>query len=334
MKIAFFSIKKWELDYFTRMKPDNLDISFYETKLKLDTVSLTKGFDGVCIFVNDDLNNEVIKKLAEENVKFIALRCSGFNNVDITTAFNYNIHVVRVPAYSPYAVAEHALGLILALNRKYYRSYSRVKEANFSIDGLMGFDLHNKTVGVIGTGKIGQVFIKILQGFSCKVLAYDKYPKYEFENEYIKYADLETVYSESDIISLHCPLNQETYHVINNHAISLMKKGVMIINTSRGALIDTEAVIDGLKKEIIGYVGLDVYEEEGDLFFEDLSNKVIQDDVFVRLQYFPNVLITAHQGFFTKEAIENIVYKTYKNIESIRNNKPENLVLPSSLIKK
>jgi D-lactate dehydrogenase len=253
--------------------------------------------------------------LNDEKVALIALRCAGFNNVDVDAAAHAGVGVVRVPAYSPYAVAEHTVGLILALNRKLHKSYSRVRDYNFALDGLLGFDLHGKTVGVTGTGKIGQIFAKLMMGFGCKILAYDKYPSKELEGQGVQYADLPELYENSDIISLHCPLTHGTYHIINEYAIGLMKKDVMIINTSRGPLIDTGAVIGGLKSGKVGYLGLDVYEEEEELFFEDLSQKVIQDDQFVRLQTFPNVLITAHQAFFTKEAVSNITRTTLENIK-------------------
>lgn len=334
MKVAVFSTKKWAQDSLSLMKPEEVELQFFEARLSIETASLVQGFDGVCVFVNDDLSKEVIKAIADYGIKFIALRCSGFNNVDIAYAAERGLPVVRVPAYSPYAVAEHALGLILSLNRKYHRSHNRIREGNFSIDGLMGFDIHKKTVGVIGTGKIGQIFIRLMQGFDCDILAYDKFPNQDLQEQGVAYTDLETLYKSSDIISLHCPLNHATYHLINSYAIQSMKKGVMIINTSRGPLIDTEAVIEGLKKEKIGYVGLDVYEEEGDLFFEDLSDKVIQDDTFIRLQNFPNVLITAHQAFFTREAVENIAATTFENIQALAKCEPQNLVTPDAIRKK
>jgi D-lactate dehydrogenase len=279
------------------------------------TLPLAKGYDAICVFVNDVVHAPVIEGLKENGVKLIALRCAGFNNVDIGKAADLGMGVVRVPAYSPYAVAEHSLGLILTLNRKFHKAYTRVRDGNFALDGLLGFDLHDKTIGIIGTGRIGQIFIKLIKGFSCEVLAYDKFPNKEVEASGVKYVGLQELYSKSDVISLHCPLNHETYHIINEYAIESMKDNVMIVNTSRGKLIDTGAVIDGLKAGKVGYLGLDVYEEEEDLFFEDLSDTVIQDDQFVRLQTFPNVLITAHQAFFTKEAINNIARTTFENIK-------------------
>jgi len=315
MNIAVFSTKKWVRDSFSQKIPRDMDVTFLEARLTAETAALAKDYDAVCIFVNDNADAKIMDILARGKVKLIALRCAGFNNVDLAAAARHNIGVVRVPAYSPFAVAEHALGLILTLNRKYHRAHNRVREGNFSLDGLLGFDIHGKTIGVIGTGKIGQIFIDIISGFGCKILAYDKYPQDKLKEKGVEYCDLEQLYSQSDIISLHCPLNHETYHIINEYAIKSMKQGVMIINSSRGPLIDTNAVIDGLKNGTIGYLGLDVYEEEDELFFEDLSDQVIQDDTFVRLQTFPNVLITSHQAFFTREAIANIRDTTYKNIK-------------------
>jgi D-lactate dehydrogenase len=317
MKLAVFSTKKWVRDAFSEKKPDPIDLTFFEARLDEETAPLAAGFDSVCVFVNDTVNARVIDVLAEGGVKTIALRCAGFNNIDLNRAQEKGIKVCRVPAYSPYAVAEYAMGLILTLNRKFHRAHSRVREGNFSLDGLLGFDLHGKTVGIIGTGKIGQVFMDVISGFGVRILAYDKFPSDSAKAKGAEYVDLETLYRESDIITLHCPLTHETYHLINDYAIKAMKKGVMLINTSRGPLINSNAVINGLKSGIVGYVGLDVYEEEGDLFFEDLSDQVIQDDTFVRLQTFPNVLITSHQAFFTKEAIDNIRDTTYTNLNEI-----------------
>ncbi len=317
MKLAVFGTKKWVRESFSQNVPDSIDITFFETNLNEETARLAAGFEAVCIFVNDEVGASTIKVLAELGVRFIALRCAGFNNVDVRSAKAHGISVCRVPSYSPNAIAEHALGLILSLNRKFHRAHARVREGNFSLDGLMGFDLHGKTIGVIGTGKIGRVFISILSGFGVKILAYDKYPSTKAEAAGAEYVSLEELYRQSDIISLHCPLTHETYHLINHYAIKSMKQGVMLINTSRGSLIDSEAVIEGLKTRKIGAVGLDVYEEEDDLFFEDLSNEVIQDDTFVRLQTFPNVLITAHQAFFTREAVDNIRDTTFENLKTL-----------------
>ena len=315
-KIAVFSTKKWVSDAFNEINAQyHFDLTYFEPRLYEKTAKLADGFDAVCVFVNDNIKSDVVRILKQKGVKLIALRCAGFNNVDIEAAKAEGIGVVRVPAYSPYAVAEHTLGLMLCLNRKLHKAYTRVRDYNFALDGLLGFDLHGKTVGVIGTGKIGQILINMLIGFGCKVLAYDKYPNEALKEKGVRYVELAELYSSSHIISLHCPLTHETYHIINEYAIQSMRDHVMIINTSRGKLIDTAAMIKGLKSGKIGYVGLDVYEEEEDLFFEDLSETVIQDDVFVRLQTFPNVLITAHQAFFTKEAIHNITQTTFDNIK-------------------
>ncbi len=314
-RIAVFSSKKWVIDSFNEInKGYQYELNFFEFRMYEKTVPLAKGYDAICIFVNDIVNEHVLEGLKEDGVKLVALRCAGFNNVDINKAAEIGMGVVRVPAYSPYAVAEHTLGLILTLSRKFHKAHARVNDGNFSLDGLLGFDLHKKTIGVIGTGRIGQVFMELMKGFSCEILAYDKFPNKEVEASGVKYVGLQELYAKSDVISLHCPLNYETYHIINDYAIESMKDNVMIINTSRGKLIDTAAVINGLKAGKVGYLGLDVYEEEEDLFFEDLSETVIQDDQFVRLQTFPNVLITAHQAFFTKEAINNIAQTTFENI--------------------
>lgn len=329
MKMAIFSTKNWVRNSFELKKPKDIEVIFFESRLTEETAALAKDYDAVCVFVNDNVTSQVIDILAKGKVKLIALRCAGFNNVDLNRAEEQGIAVVRVPEYSPYAVAEHALGLMLTLNRKYHRAHNRVREGNFSLDGLLGFDIHGKTLGVIGTGKIGQIFINIMSGFGCRILAYDKFPQESVKKKGVEYVDLEDLYRQSDIISLHCPLNHDTYHIINEYAINAMKTGVMIINSSRGPLIDTNAVIGGLKTGKIAYLGLDVYEEEDDLFFEDLSDQVIQDDTFVRLQTFPNVLITAHQAFFTREAVENIRDTTYKNMkEFFKNGSSVNQVKP------
>ena len=330
VKIAVFSSKPWVVHSFSNINKDfKFDLSFHESRLYEKTAPLAKGYDAVCVFVSDDIDAKVLEILKQERVKLVALRCAGFNNVNIEKADELGIGVVRVPAYSPYAVAEHTLGLILSLNRKLHRAYGRVRDANFSLDGLLGFDIHNKTIGVIGTGKIGQVFINLIKGFGCTILAHDKFPDDKVKKQGVKYVELKELYSKSDIISLHCPLTYETYHMINEYAISAMKQNVMIINTSRGPLIDTQAVIDGLKSGRVGYLGLDVYEEEEELFFEDLSETIIQDDQFVRLQMFPNVLITSHQAFFTKEAIHNIALTTFDNIDAyFRTGKSVNEIKP------
>lgn len=315
MKIAFFSTKKYDREYFDAMnKRFGHSITYFESRLKDQTVPLTRGFPCVCIFVNDDLNADVLRAIRDQGVKVIALRCAGFNNVDICAAADLGLTVVRVPAYSPHGVAEHAVAIMLALNRRLLRANSRVREGNFSLDGLIGFEVNGKTVGVIGTGKIGVCFAKIMLGFGTKVLAYDPFHNPELEKIGVQYLPLDEVIAQSDIISLHVPLMPETHYLINEHTISIMKKGAMLINTSRGGLIDTAAVIDGLKSGQIGSLALDVYEEEGNLFFRDLSGEMIHDDVFARLLTFPNVLITGHQGFFTDTALTNIAETTLQNI--------------------
>ena len=315
MKVAVFSTKRWVRESFDDANEDHgFELSYFEARLNAETAPLAEGHEVVCAFVNDVVDAPTIDILHEKGVGMIALRAAGFNNVDLKRAAEHKMCVTRVPAYSPYAVAEHALGLILSLNRKIHRAFNRVREGNFMLDGLMGFDLHGKTVGVIGTGKIGRVFGNMMRGMGCEVIAYDKYPSEEFAANGVRYVDLQELYAQSDIISLHCPLTHETYHIINDYAIRSMKRGVILINISRGPLIDSESVIDGIKQGIIEYVGLDVYEEESDLFFEDLSEQIIADDTFVRLRNLPNVIVTSHQGFFTREAVQNIAAVTFGNI--------------------
>jgi len=315
MKIAMFSAKPWVHQAFEPLAASfSAEITWLEPRLEPATAALAAGHEAVCVFVNDQVDAAVIQRMRDIGVRLIALRCAGFNNVDLKAASRAGLGVVRVPAYSPYAVAEHAVGMMLCLNRRYHRSWARVLEGNFALDGLLGFDMRGKTVGVVGTGRIGQVLCRILQGFGCRILAYDTYPDAALRDAGVEYVDLPTIYERSDILSLHCPLTPETRHMIDAKALESMKKGVMIINTSRGPLIDTVAVIAALKTGKIGYLGLDVYEEEQALFFEDHSEQVIQDDTFVRLQTFPNVLITAHQAFFTKEAVDNIARVTMENI--------------------
>ncbi|NGX49026.1 MAG: D-lactate dehydrogenase [Candidatus Anoxychlamydiales bacterium] len=328
MKIAIFGSQEYDIESLNEAnKKYSYDLTFFKAYLNEKTASLAKDFDAVCIFVQDTANKAVIDILAKEGVKTIALRCAGFNNVDLDSAKTNNISVVNVPAYSPHAVAEHAIGLILSLNRKIHHAYLRIRDGNFSLKGFLGFDLYGKTVGVVGTGKIGQETAKILKlGFGCKVIAADPYPNKSLEKEHkIEYVDLNVLLKNSDIISLHCPLTPQTKHMINKESIAKMKKGVMLINTSRGTLINTQEVIDALKSQQIGYLGLDVYEEETSLFYQDLSSSIITDDVFARLTTFPNVLITSHQGFFTKEALTTISNTTFENIEKIsKNEKCEN----------
>ena len=330
MKIAFFNSKSYDKEYFEQFNNDtDIELTYFDGTLNCETTELTKGFDGVCVFVNDQLNADVIEKIAENGIRLIALRCAGFNNVDLEAANKKRVKVVRVPAYSPSAVAEHAVALILTLNRKTHKAYNRVREGNFSLERLTGFNLEDKTVGVIGTGKIGTAFCKIMQGFGCKILAEDPYPNEELMKSGIEYVEKETVFKQSDIISLHCPLTHESKHLIDKPTINQMKLGVMLINTSRGALINTKAAIKGLKKGKIGYLGIDVYEQEEELFFKDLSENVIQDEDIMQLISFPNVLITSHQAFFTREALQQIAQTTIQNINDFKNDKQlKNQVTP------
>ena len=321
MKIAFFDTKPYDKELFDKYNSDyNFEFKYFETKLNEETAPLASGYDVVCVFVNDDVNSNTIDILFENGVKLIALRCAGFNNVDVNYA-NGKIPVVRVPEYSPYAVAEHACALLLGLNRKIYKAYQRTKKYNFSLDGLLGFDINGKTVGVIGTGKIGKIFIKIMKGFGANVIAYDVYPdnKYAQEMDY-SYTTLEDLLIKSDIISLHCPLTPETEHIINKQSIELMKDGVYIINTSRGKLINTSELIEMLETGKITGLGLDVYEEEEDYFLNDLSNSYMRDEDLSVLLTMPNVLITSHQAFFTAEALDKITKDTLQNIKDIFEN--------------
>lgn len=317
IKIAMFDSKGYDREYFEKVNSSDtfgFDIHYFTPHLNEDTAVLTEGFDAVCVFVNDVVTAGVVSILEKNNIKLLALRSAGYNNVDLKAMF-HRIHVVRVPAYSPNAVAEHAVALMMALNRKTHKAYFRTRDNNFAISGLLGFDMHGKTVGIIGTGKIGKTLAVIMRGFGMNVLAYDVYPDNEFAKaNKIEYVSLSTLYNQSDIISLHCPLTPENVHMINSESISQMKNGVMIINTGRGKLINTKDLIQGLKNHIVGSAGLDVYEEEGDFFFEDFSAEPISDDVLARLMTFPNVIVTAHQAFFTKEALESIVFTTLENI--------------------
>lgn len=333
MKVAVFSTKPYD-EHFLREanKQFGHDLIFFEARLNINAYALANEFPAICAFVNDDLDAGVLIRLARQGVKLIALRSAGFNNVDLTAAEELGLTVVRVPAYSPYAVAEHTIGLMLALNRKIHRAYNRVRDGNFNLEGFVGFDLRNRKVGVIGTGKIGQVVMQILQGFGCQLLPYDLYPNPEVE-KMAPYVDLPTLFKESDIITLHCPLTPQTYHIIDSRALAQMKEGVMLINTSRGALIDTVAVIEAIKSDQVGYLGLDVYEEEEDLFFEDLSERVIKDDVFSRLLTFPNVLVTGHQAFFTEEALHNIAVTTLANIKEFEDTGTAKNMVSSDRIK-
>lgn len=314
MKIACFSTKSYDKEYLSKAIVAPHSIVFFEESLNPNTVGLLTGFDGICVFVNDKLDNNLLQQIASAGIKAIFLRCAGFNNVAISTATTLGIKVYRVPAYSPYAVAEHAVALVLTLNRKTHKAYNRVKEYNFSIERLHGFDVHGKTVGVIGTGTIGLVFAKIMLGFGCKVIAFDPTESDDAKQLGIQYVALEDVLKQADILSLHCPLNQHTRHMISTKEFSIMKHGVMLINTSRGALIDTKEAIEALKTGALGYLGIDVYEEEEKLFFHDFSESIISDDILMRLMTFPNVLITSHQAFFTHEALTQIAETTYQNM--------------------
>ncbi len=315
MRLAFFDTKPYDREVFEPALQDaGIETVFYDTRICEDDCILAKGCDAVCVFVNDDVNSKVIDTLAEYGIKVIALRCAGFNNVDYKYAASKGIKVVRVPAYSPYAVAEHAMALLQTLNRKIHKAYIRTRDFNFSLNGLTGFDLHGKTVGVIGTGKIGRVFIDICKGFGMKVIAYDKFPA---ADSGIDYRSLEEIYKEADIISFHCPLTDETLHMFNRGTINRVKEGVVIINTSRGALIDAEALLLGIRERKIGGACLDVYEEEAGYFYEDQSDKIIDDDTLSRLISMPNVIVTSHQAFLTREALANIASTTVQNLIDI-----------------
>lgn len=323
MQVAVFSTKPYDRQFFAAAnEAQQHALTFFEPRLTLETCALASGFPAVCVFVNDQLNRQVLSQLAEGGTRLLALRCAGFNNVDLVAAQELGFTAVRVPAYSPYAVAEHTIALILALNRKIYRAYSRVREGNFALEGLLGFDLHGRTAGVVGTGRIGAVAAKILSGFGCRLLAHDPFPNAEVLALGAEYVALPVLLRDSDIVTLHCPLVPETHHLINAETLSHFKPGAMLINTSRGALIDTSAVIRGLKSGKIGALGLDVYEEEADMFFEDLSNHMLQDDVFARLLTFPNVVITGHQAFFTREALTAIAETTLANIADFAAGQP------------
>ncbi|MFZ9011736.1 MAG: 2-hydroxyacid dehydrogenase [Anaerohalosphaeraceae bacterium] len=334
MKVTVFNTKPYVEQFFTRVNADfHHELLFLEDHLTAETAVLAKGSRGVCIFVNDTTDAGILQQLKNVGVELIALRCAGFNNVDLEAAEKLGLCVVRVPAYSPYAVAEHTVGLILALNRRIYRAHTRVREGNFSLEGLMGFDLNKTTVGIVGTGKIGEIVSKILSGFGCDLYAFDPNENPECLKLGVKYVSLEEIFKRCYIITLHCPLIPQTHHLIDDNAVEKMRECVMLINTSRGALIDTKAVIKGLKSGRIGYLGLDVYEEEGDIFFEDLSNQIIQDDVFARLLMFPNVIVTGHQAFFTHNAVESIAQTTLSNIAAYEKGTCQN-TLTCSKIKK
>lgn len=320
MKLAFFDTKPYDIPGFDRYGiPAGVEIKFFEPNLNRDTVTLAAGFDAVCVFVNDTVDAVVVDKLCQLGVKAIVLRCAGFNNVDIK-ACEGKLRVFRVPAYSPHAVAEHAMALLLTINRRTHKAYIRTRDFNFSLQGLAGFDLYGKTVGIVGTGKIGRVFADICKGFGMKILAYDKFPNPDAGLDYV---DLPELFAQADIISLHCPLTEETHHLINGDTIAMMKKGVTIINTSRGALVDTEALINGIKEKKVGAACLDVYEEEGDFFYEDFSGHIVQDDKLVRLIAMPNVIVTSHQAFLTSEALDNIAATTVNNLTRFFSGDPD-----------
>ncbi|MBQ8610513.1 MAG: 2-hydroxyacid dehydrogenase [Oscillospiraceae bacterium] len=315
MKIAFFDAKPYDKPSFEQYAANTgITFKYFETKLNEDTAELAHGFDGVCVFVNDTVNAAVIDKLYAMGVRVVALRCAGFNNVDMKHAFG-KLHVVRVPAYSPYAVAEHTMALLLTSIRRIHKAYNRTRDFNFSLSGLTGFDLHGKTVGVIGTGRIGRVFIDICRGFGMKVLAYDKFPAKGLDNgDTVRYVSLDELFAGSDIISLHCPLTEDTHHIIDAASLARCKRGVVLLNTSRGALVDAEALLAGIKSRQVGAACLDVYEEEADLFFEDNSGHILEDDTLARLMSMPNVLVTSHQAFLTEEALANIAETTVQNL--------------------
>ena len=319
MKIAFFSSKPYDKTFFeAENKNYGFELNFYETHLGPHIVNAIEDEQAVCVFVNDKVNRQVIEILAKKGVKIIALRCAGFNNVDLEAAKEFGIKVCRVPAYSPEAVAEHTMAMLLTLNRKTHKAYNRVREQNFALNGLLGFNLFQKTIGIVGTGKIGKAYINIAKGFGCKIIAYDLYPDQELMNNGVEYVELDKLFKSSDIISLHCPLTPENHYMINQETIAMMKDGVTIINTSRGGLINTHEAIEALKNHKIGYLGIDVYEQEEKLFFKDLSAEIIQDDMIQRLMSFPNVLVTAHQAFFTREALEQISEITMRSISEIK----------------
>ena len=334
MKITVFNNNPYVEDFFKRVNSQfHHELVFQDEPLCNESVKLAKGSRGICIFVNDTANASVLGQLKDIGVELVALRCAGFNNVDMEAAEKLGLTVVRVPAYSPYAVAEHTVGMILSLNRRIYRAHNRIREGNFSLDGLMGFDLHGTAAGIIGTGKIGQLVAKILNGFGCDLYAFDPHQSPDCLQLGVKYVPLEEIYAKCYIITLHCPLTPQTYHLIDAQAVEQMQDCVMLINTSRGALIDTRAVIDGLKTERIGYLGLDVYEEEGDLFFKDLSDQIIQDDVFARLLMFPNVIVTGHQAFFTHNAVQAIAETTISNITAYERGQCQNTLTCSQIHK-
>ncbi len=321
MRIAVFSTCKYDQEFLERYNTGH-ELVFFEQALSLKTIALTETFDALCLFVNDKTDSNMLTALKENGIKLILLRCAGFNNIDVAAAEELGIKILRVPAYSPEAVAEHALSMILTLNRKTHKAYNRIREGNFSLEGLMGFNLHNCKVALIGTGNIGKAFYRILKGLGCRVVAFDPYPDKALIADGLTYASLEEAVCDAEIVSLHCPLSDQSFHMINEQTLRFFKKGAMLINTSRGALVNTEEVITALKSGQLGYLGLDVYEQESALFFHDLSGEVIQDDLIARLISFPNVLITSHQGFFTREAMQQIAEITFSNADAFASGEP------------
>lgn len=335
MRVAVFSTKSYDRTFFEKANVRfRHELTFFIPRLTYETRALAGGFPGVCVFVNDRMDAEMLEALAATGTQTVALRCAGFNNVDLDAAERLGIRIVRVPAYSPHAVAEYTVGLILTLNRRIHRAFARVREANFSLDGLLGFDLFGRTIGIVGTGRIGTLVAGIMQGFGCRLLGYDMYPNEACKSFGMTYVPLDELLSQSDIISLHCPLTPETRHLINSQTIGRMKPNVMLINTSRGAVIDTRAVVDGLKNGKIGSLGIDVYEEEADYFFEDLSQHVMADDVLARLLTFPNVLVTGHQAFFTQEALAAIAETTLQNLQDVETTGRSDNEVSSQLLKR
>lgn len=333
MRVAVFSAKSYDRASLEEVNAARHDLRFFDAPLDASTAGLAEGAAAVCVFVHDRVDADVLERLAALGVRLVAIRAAGFNNVDLTAADALGLTVARVPAYSPHAVAEHAVALMLALNRKIHRAYNRVREGNFALDGLLGFDFAGKTAGVIGTGKIGAVLVRILTGFGCRILAHDPYPSHELQALGAEYVELDDLFARADVISLHAPLTPQTRHLIDERALARMKHGVMLVNTSRGALIDTRAAIDALKSGRIGALALDVYEEEADLFFRDLSEQIIQDDVFTRLLTFPNVLITGHQAYFTREALRGIAETTLANITAFERNQPSGNELTPEMVR-
>ncbi|MBL0011688.1 MAG: 2-hydroxyacid dehydrogenase [Nitrosomonas sp.] len=323
MKVAVFSAKCYDRNFLNAANAAaGHQLAYFDVPLDLDTVALAVGYDAVCIFVNDKADADVLKALAGGGARLVALRCTGFNNVDLKAAAQFGLKVARVVSYSPYSVAEHAVALLLAINRKIHRAYNRTRDSNFALDGLMGFDLHGKTVAVVGTGKIGRVFARIMLGFGCEVIGYDKYPSPEFEIFGARYAEPREIGARADIISLHCPLTPETHHIVNADTLARVKRGALLVNTSRGGLVDTEAAIEALKSKQLGGLAIDVYEQEADLFFRDLSSTIIPDDVLQRLISFPNVIVTGHQAFFTQEAIATISKTTINSVTEFATGQP------------